>query len=149
MSSVATSPLRPLALGRPKTPSLFFSGDARNWVAGVHRRGERKVTLACSASSFQTPKEAEGWEGWEEWLKKLPDQKKPLYSHSLPCIEAWLRSLGFNQNRDDRAVWLVETPSWHAKLSLDVTDLSIRYFVSFFLLIESVQNHLHTYITMG
>lgn len=62
----------------------------------------------------------------DEWLKKLPDKKNPLYSHSLPCIEAWLRSLGFCQSKEDRAVWLVEKPDWHAQLSLDVTDLYIR-----------------------
>ncbi|KAM5557516.1 hypothetical protein ABKV19_024741 [Rosa sericea] len=63
----------------------------------------------------------------DEWLKRLPDKKKPLYSHSLPCIEAWLRSLGFFQSREDRAVWLIEKPEWHAQLSLDVTDLYVRY----------------------
>lgn len=62
----------------------------------------------------------------DEWLKRLPDKKKPLYSHSLPCIEAWLRSLGFFQSREDRAVWLIEKPEWHAQLSLDVTDLYVR-----------------------
>ena len=63
----------------------------------------------------------------DEWLKKLPEKKKPLYSHSLPCIEAWLRSLGFYQSKDDRAVWFIEKPDWHAQLSLDVTDLYIRF----------------------
>ncbi|KAH9625379.1 hypothetical protein KSS87_011450 [Heliosperma pusillum] len=63
----------------------------------------------------------------DEWLSKLPDKKKPLYAHSLPCIEAWLKSLGFYQSREDKAVWFVEKSDWHAQLSLDVTDLSIRY----------------------
>lgn len=63
----------------------------------------------------------------EEWIKKLPDKTKPLYSHSLPCIESWLRSLGFYQSRDDRANWIVEKDEWHAQLSLDVTDIYIRY----------------------
>ncbi|KZV33464.1 hypothetical protein F511_12978 [Dorcoceras hygrometricum] len=62
----------------------------------------------------------------DEWLQKLPDRKKPLYSHSLPCVEAWLKSLGFYQSRDDRAVWFVENRDWHAQLNLDVTDLYIR-----------------------
>ncbi|KAJ4956566.1 hypothetical protein NE237_013349 [Protea cynaroides] len=66
----------------------------------------------------------------KEWLKKLPEKKKPLYSHSLPCIEAWLKKLGFFQSREDRAVWFVEKPDWHAQLSLDVTDLYIRYLKS-------------------
>ncbi|GKV31272.1 hypothetical protein SLE2022_403050 [Rubroshorea leprosula] len=66
----------------------------------------------------------------DEWLDKLPDKNKPLYSHSLPCIEAWLSSLGFQQSREDRAVWLVERSDWHAQLSLDITDLYIRYLKS-------------------
>ncbi|KAI3842729.1 hypothetical protein MKW98_015396 [Papaver atlanticum] len=67
----------------------------------------------------------------EEWIKKLPDKKKPLYSHSLPCIEAWLKKLGFYQSREDRALWFIEkNGDWHAQLSLDVTDLYIRYLKS-------------------
>lgn len=89
----------------------------------------------CSFSAlrktlFRTKSSEEGTEvsGEEdEWVQKLPDRKKPLYSHSLPCVEAWLKSLGFYQSRDDRAVWLVENPDWHAQLNLDVTDLYIRY----------------------
>lgn len=73
----------------------------------------------------------------DEWLNKLPEKKKPLYSHSLPCIEAWLKNLGFYQSKEDRALWLIEKPEWHAQLSLDVTDLYIRFaigltFVIFF-----------------
>ncbi|KAI3996085.1 hypothetical protein MKX01_018154 [Papaver californicum] len=67
----------------------------------------------------------------EEWIKKLPDKKKPLYSHSLPCIEAWLKKLGFYQSREDRALWFIEkNGDWNAQLSLDVTDLYIRYLKS-------------------
>lgn len=65
-----------------------------------------------------------------EWLERLPEKKKPLYTHSLPCIEAWLRSIGFSQTREDRVVWVAEMPLWHARLSLDVTDLHIRYLKS-------------------
>lgn len=66
-------------------------------------------------------------EATTEWIKKLPDKNKALYSHSLPCIEAWLKQLGFRQSKDDRAVWFVEKVEWHAQLSLDVTDLHIRF----------------------
>ncbi|MED6137640.1 hypothetical protein PIB30_066843 [Stylosanthes scabra] len=66
----------------------------------------------------------------DEWLQKLPEKNKPLYSHSLPCIEAWLKSLGFYQSKDDRAVWLVQKSDWHAHLYLDITDLYIRYLKS-------------------
>ncbi|KAK9280626.1 hypothetical protein L1049_014322 [Liquidambar formosana] len=79
---------------------------------------------------FSNTPEAELSATEDEWLKKLPDKKKPLYSHSLPCIEAWLVNLGFYQSKEDRAVWLVEKPEWHAQLSLDVTDLYIRYLKS-------------------
>ncbi|KAK6925936.1 Protein of unknown function DUF3143 [Dillenia turbinata] len=62
----------------------------------------------------------------DEWLGRLPDKKKPLYSHSLPCAEAWLKNLGFCQSKDDRTVWFIKKPDWHAQLSLDVTDVFIR-----------------------
>ncbi|XP_008798666.2 uncharacterized protein LOC103713490 [Phoenix dactylifera] len=101
-------------LSRPQT--LAFS---------LRRRKRRRGTLVSSKPSSAELSAAE-----EEWLKKLPDKKKPLYSHSLPCIEAWLKNLGFYQSREDRAVWFVEKPNWHAQLSLDVTDLYIRYLKS-------------------
>ncbi|KAK4362990.1 hypothetical protein RND71_018231 [Anisodus tanguticus] len=84
------------------------------------------ITVACS----KLPEEAEVSQTLDEWLQKLPDKKNPLYSHSLPSIEAWLRSLGFYQSRDDRALWFVENPDWQAQLSLDITDLYIRYLKS-------------------
>ncbi|CAI8593914.1 unnamed protein product [Vicia faba] len=66
----------------------------------------------------------------DEWLQKLPEKTTPLYSHSLPCIEAWLKCLGFNQSKDDRALWFVNKPDWYAHLSLDATDIYIRYLKS-------------------
>lgn len=87
-------------------------------------RSQRKIVTFVSSKSSEAEGEVPTAE--DEWLHKLPDKNKPLYSHSLPCIEAWLRSLGFYQSREDRAVWLIEKPDWHAQLSLDVTDLYIR-----------------------
>ncbi|VFQ77620.1 unnamed protein product [Cuscuta campestris] len=81
--------------------------------------------LPCSKSSPEA-----GGTAAEGWLRRLPDKNKALYAHSLPCIEAWLMSLGFYQSKEDRAVWFVENPDWHARLSLDVTDLYIRYLKS-------------------
>lgn len=81
-----------------------------------------RTTVSCSNSS----EEAAVSHTLDEWLQKLPDKTKPLYSHSLPCIEAWLRSLGFYQSKDDRALWFVENPDWQAQLSLDITELHIR-----------------------
>lgn len=84
----------------------------------------RKTLTLVFSKPFEAEEELSSAE--DEWLKRLPDKNKPLYSHSLPCIEAWLRNLGFCQSKDDRAIWLVEKPDWHAQLSLDVTDLYIR-----------------------
>ncbi|CAH8329053.1 unnamed protein product [Eruca vesicaria subsp. sativa] len=88
----------------------------------------RRKTLTLVYSKSSEAEEVSDTE--DEWLKKLPEKNKPLYSHSLPCIEAWLRKLGFYQSKDDRAVWLIQKPDWHAQLSLDVTDLCIRYLKS-------------------
>lgn len=119
-SSIATSLL--LCLRRLKTSSLI-SVDKRITVTGLNRRGKRNVTPRCSASPSPAPMEAEGW---KEWLNKLPDKTEPMYLHSLPCIEAWLRSLGFYQSREDRSAWIIENPNWHARLYLDITDIYIR-----------------------
>ncbi|KAF5732402.1 hypothetical protein HS088_TW18G01097 [Tripterygium wilfordii] len=92
------------------------------------RQPRTQSFVFCSRSS--EAEEEPSTETEDEWLTRLPEKKKALYSHSLPCIEAWLRDLGFYQSKDDRAVWLVEKPDWHAQMSLDVTDLYIRYLKS-------------------
>ncbi|XP_030535607.1 uncharacterized protein LOC115744522 [Rhodamnia argentea] len=116
----------------PKHPSAsFFSNPLKSPRCSrlyVCSRRLRALTVTFSKSS---PEEAElSAPEEDEWLKRLPDKTKPLYSHSLPCIEAWLRNLGFFQGKEDRAVWSIELPEWHAQLSLDVTDLYIRYLKS-------------------
>lgn len=88
-------------------------------------RSRKSLALVFSCSSGAELSSA----AEDEWLKKLPEKKKPLYSHSLPCAEAWLRNLGFFQSKEDRAVWFVQKPEWHAQLSLDVTELHIRFLV--------------------
>ncbi|XP_057446135.1 uncharacterized protein LOC130738216 [Lotus japonicus] len=85
----------------------------------------RKPTIPVFCKSPEAAEEPSIPE--DEWLQKLPEKTKPLYSHSLPCIEAWLKSLGFQQSKVDRAMWLVHKPDWHAHLALDITDLNIRY----------------------
>ncbi|KAI3458060.1 hypothetical protein Pfo_014723 [Paulownia fortunei] len=121
-------PPPPLSIPRlfpPTSPSIFRKfPSCPHFFASISRP---RKTLFHSKSSEE---EAEVSEAEDEWIQKLPDKKKALYSHSLPCVEAWLKSLGFYQSRDDRAVWFVEKPDWHAQLSLDVTDLYIRYLKS-------------------
>ncbi|CAK9213583.1 unnamed protein product [Sphagnum troendelagicum] len=104
-----------------RTPIL----SPQNYPPDLSPRHSPSILPPCHAM-------ATGGSTWdmEEWRKKLPEKKVPLYSHSLPCIEAWLNSLGFFQSRDDRAVWLIQRPDWHAQLSLDITELYIRYLKS-------------------
>ncbi|XVE64319.1 hypothetical protein DITRI_Ditri07aG0091900 [Diplodiscus trichospermus] len=106
----------------PKVSCLSLLEKSLSFPHSVSHSQRKIVTFVSSKSS-----EAEELPTAEdEWLTRLPEKNSPLYSHSLPCIEAWLRSLGFYQSREDRAVWLIEKPDWHAQLSLDVTDLYIR-----------------------
>ncbi|GMH08928.1 hypothetical protein Nepgr_010768 [Nepenthes gracilis] len=123
VSSLLPSPFFPTQRCSFTRPSLFIK---------FLQCPQNSLSLSCSLSSRKSifllkASEAEVSAPEDEWLSRLPDKKKPLYSHSLPCIEAWLRSLGFYQSSEDRAVWFVEKPDWHAQLSLDVTDLCIRY----------------------
>ncbi|KAG2625680.1 uncharacterized protein LOC120697808 [Panicum virgatum] len=120
MSMALSSSLRALALVSPALPSARPSGVTvpASRARGRPRRGSGVVALAAAL-----PSDA-------QWLERLPEKSKPLYTHSLPCIEAWLRSLGFTQSREDPALWVAEMPLWHARLSLDVTDLHIRYLKS-------------------
>ncbi|KAM0861687.1 hypothetical protein ACQ4PT_045740 [Festuca glaucescens] len=124
MSMAGPTSLRALAPPalRPYYP-LRTSGSARPSLSRAARGLPRRRGVALAASAAARPSDA-------EWLERLPEKKKPLYTHSLPGIEAWLRSIGFAQSREDRAVWVAETPLWHARLSLDVTDLHIRYLKS-------------------
>ncbi|KAF6997710.1 hypothetical protein CFC21_013905 [Triticum aestivum] len=124
MSMAVPSSLRALAPPALLPYPLGTSGSARPSPAHRAARGmmvarRRGVALAAAAVAADAG-----------WLERLPEKEKPLYAHSLPCIEAWLRSVGFAQSREDRAVWVAETPVWHARLSLDVTDLHIRYLKS-------------------
>ncbi|KAI3425430.1 uncharacterized protein J3R85_010362 [Psidium guajava] len=115
---------------KPPSASFFSNSLKSSPCSHLHvcYRRLRALTVTFSRSS---PEEGElSAPEEDEWLKRLPDKTKPLYSHSLPCIEAWLRNLGFFQSREDRAAWLIELPEWHAQLSLDVTDLYIRYLKS-------------------
>nr|XP_043614644.1 uncharacterized protein LOC122586721 [Erigeron canadensis] len=119
-----------------KTKQLYqcsfspISFPPSNFSTLLLSRPTNKRTLSKSSSSEETNVSTTDDDD-AEWVKNLPDKKKPLYSHSLPCIEGWLKNeLGFNQSNEDRAVWFVEKSDWHAKLSLDVTDLYIRYLKS-------------------
>ncbi|XP_021764953.1 uncharacterized protein LOC110729531 [Chenopodium quinoa] len=120
ISSLFSNQIFKYPLKFPKTPSishLFSSRNSPNFVPKASSDSEAEAEVATTKSE-------------DEWLSRLPDKKKPLYAHSLPCIEAWLKSLGFYQSDEDRAVWFIDNSEWRAQLSLDITDLYIRYMKS-------------------
>ena len=51
----------------------------------------------------------------------------PLYNHPLPEIEQWLLSMGCEQDDHELHCWHINRPDWHAELSLDVEELTVRY----------------------
>ncbi|KAG0480598.1 hypothetical protein HPP92_011456 [Vanilla planifolia] len=66
---------------------------------------------------------------------------RPLSTASYRRPRRWSGTLPFSkptscelsaaeQGAEDRALWYAERPDWHAQLSLDVTDLYIRYLKS-------------------
>ncbi|GAA0159329.1 hypothetical protein LIER_16134 [Lithospermum erythrorhizon] len=108
---------------KPHTKSPKLSTFSVTLPTNFPLKNSPRTRLNCSKSSEEAQVS-------DQWLQRLPDKKKPLYSHSLPCIESWLKSLHFYQTKDDRALWFVQHPHWHAQLSLDLTDLYIRYLKS-------------------
>ncbi|MBW4561237.1 MAG: DUF3143 domain-containing protein [Mojavia pulchra JT2-VF2] len=51
----------------------------------------------------------------------------PLYNHTLPQIERWLKDQGCQQDEAFLHCWRVERPHWQAELSLDVEQITVRY----------------------
>ena len=58
----------------------------------------------------------------------LPPSDTPLYNHPLPNIEQWLRNQGCQQDPEQLHCWYVQGTDWQAELSLDVDQLTVRYF---------------------
>jgi hypothetical protein len=51
----------------------------------------------------------------------------PLYNHTLPQIEQWLKELGCQQDESQLHYWYVRRPTWEAELALDVEQITVRY----------------------
>jgi Protein of unknown function (DUF3143) len=51
----------------------------------------------------------------------------PLYNHSLPRIEAWLREQGCQQDNQELHCWRLQKSSWNAELWLDTEQITVRY----------------------
>ena len=58
----------------------------------------------------------------------LPEADTPLYNHSLPSIEDWLRSKGCDRDRDNLHCWYLDRSAWKAEICLDTEELTVRYF---------------------
>ncbi|KAH9299543.1 hypothetical protein KI387_031225, partial [Taxus chinensis] len=95
-------------------------------VGFISSFGKLRRRATCAKANASASYESGGGGGTvDEWIERIPDKKEPLYSHSLPCIEAWLRGLGFFQRKEDRALWHIHKLDWRAQLSLDITDIYI------------------------
>jgi hypothetical protein len=60
-------------------------------------------------------------------IPALPDPAAPLYNHSLPAIEHWLRQQGCEQTGDRPECWTLTRDGWNADLELDVDCCVVRY----------------------
>ena len=58
----------------------------------------------------------------------LPEANTPLYNHTLPTIEDWLRNKGCQQNREDLHCWSLEESAWKAEICLETEELTVRYY---------------------
>ncbi|MEM1251438.1 MAG: DUF3143 domain-containing protein [Cyanobacteria bacterium P01_H01_bin.21] len=57
----------------------------------------------------------------------LPSADTPLYNHTLPDIELWLKQHGCEQDRSELNRWEVVKASWQADLMLETDSLIVRY----------------------
>ena len=58
----------------------------------------------------------------------LPEADTPLYNHTLPTIEDWLRDKGCNQDEENLHCWQIARSAWKAEICLEVEELTVRYF---------------------
>jgi hypothetical protein len=57
----------------------------------------------------------------------LPDRETPLYNHSLPDLENWLRDLGALQQGPHASIWDLHLPQWSAQLELESEELKVSW----------------------
>jgi hypothetical protein len=58
----------------------------------------------------------------------LPEAETPLYNHTLPTIEDWLRNQGCHQDQANLHCWYIEKSNWKAEICLDIEELTVHYF---------------------
>lgn len=57
----------------------------------------------------------------------FPPGDTPLYNHSLPVIEKWLKNLGCQQDTNNLNRWEVERFNWKGEISLEIEGITVRY----------------------
>jgi hypothetical protein len=60
-------------------------------------------------------------------VSSLPVPETPLYNHTLPDIEQWLRQSGCERDVEQLHLWHLNTATWSAEIRLDIEELSILY----------------------
>ena len=68
----------------------------------------------------------------------LPKADTPLYNHTLPTIEDWLRNKGCDRDRDNIHCWHLDRADWKAEICLDTEEITVRYFDT----VDTNQNNL-------
>ncbi|MEM8830839.1 MAG: DUF3143 domain-containing protein [Cyanobacteria bacterium P01_G01_bin.19] len=58
----------------------------------------------------------------------LPEANTPLYNHTLPTIEEWLRAKGCNRDGENIHCWHLSNTAWKAEICLETEELTVRYF---------------------
>lgn len=57
----------------------------------------------------------------------LPADDTPLYNHSLPDLEAWLRGLGARQEGPRAPGWDLKGPDWSARIDLEIEEFKVSW----------------------
>ena len=57
----------------------------------------------------------------------LPSADTPLYNHTLPDIELWLKQHGCQQDVSELNRWEISKASWQADLILETDSMVVRY----------------------
>jgi Protein of unknown function (DUF3143) len=58
---------------------------------------------------------------------ELPASETPLYNHTLPSIEQWLRDRGCQQDESNLHCWYLERTAWKAEICLEIEELRVIY----------------------
>lgn len=58
----------------------------------------------------------------------LPSADTPLYNHTLPDIELWLKQQGCQQDNSALNRWEISKAAWRADLILETDSLVVCYF---------------------